>query len=371
MEGKELFPMAVPAPTPADPPWLHPWIEGFAVSTHATPVGEVPRLDATLRPRDRWGAFLVRLGVGRMRFAVRPGLYALGAPGPEAPVLVTANYKLSLDHLRTELPGRDAWILVLDTRGVNVWCAAGKGTFGTAEIVRRVASTRLAEVVSHRRLILPQLGAPGVAAHEVKRLAGWSVVYGPVRAADLPRFLDDGLRAGPAMREKTFPLAERAVLIPLDLVIALKYFALVAPLLFFASGLGASDYWARVHTSGWLAVVAVFSAIVAGGVIVPLLLPWLPGRAFSVKGAVIGTIIAGGLVFGTVGVPDRLGARLEAGAWLVLVPALTAFLAMGFTGSSTYTSLSGVRREMRFAVPFEVGAATVGLALWIGARLFA
>ena len=66
-----------------------------------------------------------------MRFAVDPGLYALRNPGEQAPVLVTANYKMSFDRLRQALPGRDAWILVLDTNGINVWCAAGKGTFAT------------------------------------------------------------------------------------------------------------------------------------------------------------------------------------------------------------------------------------------------
>ena len=66
-----------------------------------------------------------------MNYKVDPGLYAIGNPNERSPVLVTANYKMSFDNLREALPGRDAWILVLDTRGINVWCAAGKGTFGT------------------------------------------------------------------------------------------------------------------------------------------------------------------------------------------------------------------------------------------------
>ena len=85
----------------------------------------------------------------------------MGSPSPDSPVLVSANYKLSFDVLRRSLAGIDAWILVLDTKGINVWCAAGKGTFGTEELLRRIAAVRLGEVVSHRRLVLPQLGAPG------------------------------------------------------------------------------------------------------------------------------------------------------------------------------------------------------------------
>lgn len=117
-----------------------------------------------------------------MNYAVHPGLYALGEPDENAPVLVTANYKMSFDCLRQALPGRNAWILVLDTKGINVWCAAGKGTFGTNELVYRIEASGLKKVVRHRKMVLPQLGAPGIAAHQVKKLSGFKAHYGPVRA---------------------------------------------------------------------------------------------------------------------------------------------------------------------------------------------
>ena len=113
--------------------------------------------------------------------SVDPGLYAVGHPTPESPVLVSANYKMSFDRLRSQLTGLTHGCLVLDTRGVNVWCSAGKGTFGTDEIVGRVRANRLGEIVSHRTLVVPQLGAPGVAAHQVKNRCGFRVVYGPVQ----------------------------------------------------------------------------------------------------------------------------------------------------------------------------------------------
>ena len=89
----------------------------------------------------------------------QPGLYALGKPGKQSEIFVTANYKYSLDLLRKSLRGRDAWILVLNTKGINVWCAAGKGTFGTSELVLRIRAVRLEQYVDHRRIILPQPGA--------------------------------------------------------------------------------------------------------------------------------------------------------------------------------------------------------------------
>ena len=182
-----------------------------------TAVGEVQRVATTLRFEDRLGAWKARWGIGRMSYVVQPGLYAVGSPTSESLVFVSANYKMSFDRLRSQLTGRDGWIMVLDTEGINVWCAAGKGTFGTDEIVKRAEATRLAEVVSHRTLVLPQLGA-----HEVKRRTGCRVVYGPVRAQDLPAFLDAGMKATPEMRRVRFPIRDRIVLVPVELVMSAK-----------------------------------------------------------------------------------------------------------------------------------------------------
>ena len=169
-----------------------------------------------------------------MDYMIDPGLYALGNPDKNSPVLVTANYKMSFDYLRRELSGRNVWILVLDTKGINVWCAAGKGTFGTEELIKRIASSGLKEIVSHRQLILPQLGAPGVAAHTVKKISGFKVCYGPIRAKDLTAYLDSGMKVTPEMRIMTFPLKERAVLIPIEFVAAVKPFLIIAPVLIYS-----------------------------------------------------------------------------------------------------------------------------------------
>jgi acetyl-CoA decarbonylase/synthase complex subunit gamma len=307
-----------------------------------------------------------------MNYTVEPGVYALGRPNDQAPVLVTANYKMSFDRLRQALWGRDAWILVLDTKGINVWCAAGKGTFGTQELVQRVASSGLARVVAHRRLILPQLAGPGVAAHRVPKLSGFKVIYGPIRAEDLPVFIDRGFKDTPEMRQKTFTTRERVVLIPVELVGVLKWSLVILPLFFFLGGLGGpGGFWANAFTYGLFAVFALLGALAAGAVFTPLLLPWLPGRAFSLKGLFTGLIAA---VILTAFRAVDLGAwpgRLEILAWFFLVPAVAAYLAMNFTGASTYTSLSGVRKEMKWAVPLEIVGGVVGLSLWVGSRFIA
>lgn len=303
-----------------------------------------------------------------MSYTVLPGLYALGQPDENSPVCVTANYKMSFDRLREALPGRSAWLLVLDTNGINVWCAAGKGTFGTAELANRVALSGLANVVTHRRLILPQLSAPGVSAREVKRLTGFKVVYGPVEARDLPRFLDSGMKATVEMRRKSFPLLERAVLVPVELVATLKPSAIIVPLLFILAGFGKGGFWSNVLHFGSFAVLAYLCAILAGAVAAPILLPWIPGRAFAVKGAYAGLATALVLSIGRGFSITTAAGFSEMMAWFLLIPAVSAYLAMNFTGASTYTSLSGVRKEMRWAVPLEIAAAVVGVGLWFGSR---
>jgi acetyl-CoA decarbonylase/synthase complex subunit gamma len=332
----------------------------------ATPVGDVPQVATTLTRSDKFGAMKVRTGIGRMSYTVQPGLYAVGQPDAQSPVFVSANYKLSFDRLRQELAGVDGWIMVLDTKGINVWCAAGKGTFGTDEIVNRVESTQLGEVVAHSTLIVPQLGAPGVAAHEVKKRTGFSVVYGPVRAADIPEFLAAGMKATAEMRRMRFDLRDRLAVVPIELVHWANYVLAVMIVLFLLAGLGRDGYdWQRVITTGSRSVVLMLVAFISGAVAAPVLLPWLPGKAFWVKGAALGLIVsAGATALGWI----PLGGALEATAWWLVIPTVSSFVALNYTGTTTYTSLSGVRREMRVAIPLQIASAAIGLGLWIAAR---
>jgi acetyl-CoA decarbonylase/synthase complex subunit gamma len=301
-----------------------------------------------------------------MKYSVEPGIYAIGSPAENSPVFVSANYKMSFDHLRSRLVGRDGWILVLDTKGINVWCAAGKGTFGTEELVNRIGAVGLGELVKHRTLIVPQLGAPGVSAHKVKQQTGFSVVYGPVRARDLPAFLDAGMKATGPMRRVTFPLKDRVVLIPVELVTGAKYVLAVAAFFFLLAGLYPGGYSAALAVShGMQSVLILLVGYLAAVVLGPALLPWLPGRWFSVKGLWIGlaVLLLGGLLVGRR--MELLDDRFSMAAWVLIVPALTTFVVLNFTGASTYTSLSGVKREVKIAVPVQLICAVLGIGFWL------
>jgi acetyl-CoA decarbonylase/synthase complex subunit gamma len=343
--------------------------QSFVIGSIQTKVGPVPQISSALTWTDRYGSYKARWNINRMNYKVDPGLYALGKADDKAPVVVTANYKMTFDRLREALTGQDLWILVLDTRGINVWCAAGKGTFGTKELIERIESSGLVNVVSHRDLILPQLAGPGVSAHLVKKSSGFKVIYGPIRAEDLPAFLGAGFKATPEMRLKTFAIRERAVLIPVELVGAFKIALILLPILFVSDLLWRAGAFGSNNLSHALySVVAVLTAILAGAVLTSLLLPWLPGRAFSLKGMVLGILATlAFMVFRGAGL-ETWANRLEAATWCFVIPAISAFLAMNFTGASTYTSLSGVKKEMHRAVPLQIGAGILGLGLWLGSH---
>jgi hypothetical protein len=326
----------------------------------------VPVVSTSLEIYDFIGAVMVRWGINRNNYKVNPGLYAVGLPDQGSDVFVTANYKLTFDNLRSNLAGINGWILVLDTKGVNVWCAAGKGTFGTKELVSRIRLIALDKIVSHRRLILPQLGATGVAAHKVKEETGFNVLYGPVRACDIKKFVNNRYRADKELRSVTFSFRDRIKLIPNDFIYGRYYLIGAMALLFFISGLSGDGFSFRdFNGEGGPAILNVFLGYLSGIVFTPMFLPYIPGRPFSLKG-----FISGVLVFMILFLLNFAGKNIfEIGSWFFIITAISSFLAMNFTGSSTFTSLSGVKKEMKVSLPLQIGFATIGIILQIIGKL--
>jgi hypothetical protein len=316
------------------------------------PVSEIRTTTSTVTFANRLDHFLARWGWKRESHRVEPGLYRLGDPDPDSPVFASANYTLSFDALRSALAGLDAWILVLDTKGINVWCAAGKGNFGTEELIRRIGCSGLPGVVRHRKIIVPQLGAPGISWPEVMRRSKFLVEYGPVRAKDLPAYLNTH-KATPAMRRVEFPLKDRLVLTPVEFVHTSLAMVVVAGVLWFLAGP--------------VAALAAISAVLAGTVFFPALLPYIPTKDFSTKGLILGLIIAipFAVLFGTNhSLPGWANAAGAATA-LLIIPAVVAYFALNFTGCTTFTSRTGVKKEIFRYVPFMALMAGTGVVIGI------
>ncbi|MFH1466286.1 MAG: HgcAB-like fusion protein [Pseudomonadota bacterium] len=262
----------------------------------------------------------------------RRGLVALGDPGPDAPVLLTCDYALTVRRLRRALRGRDAWLLVADAHGINVWCAAAGGHLGNAQVIQAIEGSSLAERVTHRRLVAPPLMAAGVERREVERATGWKIVWGPVRLEDLPTWLD----GGSAPRVLGFTLRDR-----LDMALAWGF-----PLaLVLGGGIGCLLGWAAgiaLATGLFTACLALFTAIPRTPIVGPA--RWLTGLW---SGA-----LAAGLALGLVA---SLGATLtfSLAAWLAGL-ALAGMLAVAADAAGTTPVANGsflhLPREGRLAL---------------------
>ena len=356
------------APAPKSNPFEQPgytlqnYVRGFIIGSGSN----IALVKTELEFADHLGTVSARIGLNRDNYKVSPGLYGIGSPEKDSPVLVTANYKLTFDTLRKHLVGLNCWILVLDTCGINVWCAAGKHTFSTEEIVSRVLKTDLAAKVHHRKLIVPQLGAVGIAAHKVRLQCGFKVIYGPIRAADIPAFLKNDLRPTEQMRQVTFTLLERFVLIPVEFYSFSRKLWWIFPLLFSLSGIG-PDFFnlERAIDRGLLGTAGLISSIIIGGALVPILLPWLPGKRFSLKGAFLGIAVSimAMLYLTNVNSMDKVSLVLA-------IAAISSYLAMNFTGSTPFTSPSGVEKEMKLAIPLQAIAIVLAVVLWLAGPFF-
>lgn len=246
---------------------------------------------------------------------VRTGLYAVGSPTPRSPVLVTGNFELTVRRLVRALDGHvDVWLLVADSAGINVWCAAGGGYFSAEKVIAAVKSSRLETVVRHHALILPQLCANGVDGWRVREETGWGVHWGPARADDVPAYLAAGRKKTDVMRQVAFPLRDRLEMV----TVTMGFYGLLIllPVLLF---------WRRMF---W----PVTFSMVGLSYVYAVIHPWLPGRDGLQKSVPLAVIaLAGLLAWGTLLNP--LPAR-QLFHWMVGLTGLSVFAAAELQGMS-------------------------------------
>jgi len=246
---------------------------------------------------------------------VRTGLYAVGHPDADSPVLVTGNFDLTVRRLVKAIDGRvNVWVLVADSAGINVWCAAGGGYFSAEKVIAAVKFSHLDEVVNHHALILPQLCANGVDGWRIRKETGWGVHWGPVRAADIPAYLASKRKKSDRMRWVKFPFKDRLEMV----TVTLGFYALLIllPVFIFwrnlfwpvtASLLGLSYFYAIVH-------------------------PWLPGRDGLIKSIPLALIaLAGFFIYSAIWGPMPVQQSFH---WIVGLTGLSVFTAAELQGMS-------------------------------------
>lgn len=121
---------------------------------------------------------------------VTPGLYQMGEPGLESPLLVTTNFSLTYFSVAGEVEGsgRPAWLLVADSEGMSVLTAWAAGKFDAAAIAKAVKTTGVEGKIAHHRIIIPGMVA-GLSGELEEELPGWHVLVGPRESIGIPSFL--------------------------------------------------------------------------------------------------------------------------------------------------------------------------------------
>jgi ubiquinone/menaquinone biosynthesis C-methylase UbiE len=210
---------------------------------------------------------------------VEPGLYRIGTPDPSSPVLVTGNFDLTVRRLTAAIDGRlDAWVLVADSAGINVWCAAGGGFFTAESVIGALQTSGLQGYLKHHAMILPQLCANGVDGWRIRHATHWGVHWGPVRATDLPAYIESGRKKTDAMRWVRFPAADR-----LEMMAAtLGFYALL--ILIPVALFWRAQFWSI--TAALLGLSAFYA----------LAMPWIPGRDGLAKSVPLALIALAGML---------------------------------------------------------------------------
>lgn len=142
-------------------------------------------------------------------FPCKTGLIKIGNPDRNSPVFLTCNYHLTVERVKRAIRGLDAYLLVANSKGDNVWCSATGGHFTNHNVISVLKTSGIEELVNHRNVVLPQLAATGIEGKIIQKKAGWKVIWGPVYAKDIPLFVEKNFKKSPKMSLVEFPFEQR------------------------------------------------------------------------------------------------------------------------------------------------------------------
>jgi NAD-dependent dihydropyrimidine dehydrogenase PreA subunit len=251
-------------------------------------------------------------------FPTRTGLRTIGQPGPDAPVFVTCNFELTVRRVVRALQGLDCYLLVAPSKGINVWCAACGGIFTAHSVISAIKTSRIAERVNHRTLILPQLSAPGIDVARIEQETGWRCKFGPVYARDIPAYLAGNSRKTDPMRQVKFPLGDR-----------LQMAVMWATPLSIVAGIPVAVFSLR-SLPGVLALIWAFALFLFA--FYGVAMRYVPGPAGLVKTLLLGLVgVAGVVVYGLFIADWGLGTIV---GWSVGLLAVAMVLGFDLDGTS-------------------------------------
>lgn len=123
---------------------------------------------------------------------VTQGIYPIGTPDENSPVLVTTNFSLTYFIVSGEIEGSrvPSWLLIMDTEGLSVMTAWAAGKFAGDGVASFVKKSGIADKVAHRKIIIPGYAA-SISGELEEELPGWEVKIGPRDASLLPKYLKE------------------------------------------------------------------------------------------------------------------------------------------------------------------------------------
>ena len=122
---------------------------------------------------------------------MNPGLYRVGNPGKDAPVLMTVNFSLTFFTLQGYLESSrfPCFMLIVDTEGLSVLTAVAAGKLSETLVKDSLKKYNVENEVMHRKLIIPGYASP--LSGRIEEATGWKVLVGPRDAAEIGDFLQE------------------------------------------------------------------------------------------------------------------------------------------------------------------------------------
>ncbi|MFX0085496.1 MAG: corrinoid protein-associated methyltransferase CpaM [Candidatus Hodarchaeota archaeon] len=279
--------------------------------------------------------FLCILRAGSALIPIEAGLYIYGNPSAQSPVLITANYQRTVRLVSNALQNQNAYLLVADTMGENIWCAARGDKFGLREVVEVIKATRIEELVQHRKLILPQLAAGGINHQQIKKAIGWTVRFGPIYAKDIPSYLETG-RKTEKQRTVSFDLKER-----IEMALQQSYF-LSKFFFFWVFLFGIVGATILPNLSLFRIAILLLPVVWLAYIFFAMIFPLFPTSSFLRRGICYGSLLT--FIFISVGIVLS-SSLIVIGQWALIGFIVGTFLGMDYSGATPISHPSEIDQE--------------------------